>query len=290
MGTTRVWKGNDSSTPNDYSVVGNWDTPVGANAVPEAGDTVVIPPGSGSITAGLAQSGVELISFRVEPGYNGRIGIRGTSGAGPTYLQIDLLTDTGICELSTTNYCYLNIGSADTDVTVFSAAGGTIGACGTCLVGTAIQTLSVHNGYVALAAHTGNLADCDDIQLRGNSLLYRGAGAGSSAATIMGGTLLDAGGITQCDIYSGRYRSIESAPLTTLNVYGGSCVLNSTDTVGTVNLKGTGASVDLTQSGLARTITNFNYDEGRLVKTPATTITNFNISSLAFNMSCSTLR
>jgi len=282
---TRVWKGNDSSTPNDYSVAGNWDT-----AVPTAGDTVVIPAGSGSITAGLAQSGVELISFRVEPGYNGRIGIRGTSGAGPTYLQIDLVNDTGICELSTTNYCYLNIGSADTDVTVFSAAGGTIGDYGTCLLGTAIQTLSVHNGYVALAAHTGNLADCDDIQLRGNSLLYRGAGAGSSAATIMGGTLIDSGGIAQCDIYSGRYRSIESAALTTLNVYGGSCVLNSTATVGTVNLKGTGASVDLTQSGLARTITNFNYDEGRLVKTPATTITNFNISSLAFNMSCSTLR
>ena len=281
---TRVWKGNDSSTPNDYSVAGNWDT-----AVPTAGDTVVIPPGSGSITAGLAQHGVELASFRVEPGYNGRIGIRGTSGAGPTYLRIDI-ADNGTCELSTTNYCYLNIEGADTDITVFNAAGGTIGDYGTCLLGTAIQTLSVHNGYVALAAHTGNLADCDDIQLRGNSLLYRGAGAGNSAATIMGGTLIDAGGVTQCDIYSGRYRSIESAPLTTLNAYGGNCVLNSTTTVGTVNLKGTGASIDLTQSGLARTITNFNYDEGRLVKTPATTITNFNISSLAFNMSCSTLR
>ena len=283
---TCLWRGNDSSNPGDYSVAGNW-----SGAVPVADDTVIIPAGSGNITAGLNQASIELEEFTVQEGYTGRIGIRPTSGAAPTYLQLGIMTNSP-CELTLSNYAYIDVDNSDIDVTVFRAAQGTSGDYGLCLLGSAIQTLSVHQGSVGLGYQRGNLADCDDIQLRAGALLYRGAGSGSSAATIMGGTLIDAGGISQCDIYSGVLKAVENCPFTTLICYGRRTILNNDAGTGgtTVNLKGANATLDLSQSGIPRTIVTLNYDEGRLIKTPATTITNFNVSSLAFDMSCATLR
>ena len=272
---TRIWKGNDSSTPNDYSVAGNWDT-----AVPTASDTVIIPAGSASITAGLNQSSVELAEFTVQEGYTGTIGIRGASGAEPTYLQIDLANDSP-CEFTLQNHAYVNIGTSDVDVTVFRAATGAQGDYGLCLQGTGIQTLSVHAGSVGLAHQRGDIGHCDDIQLHGSALLYRGQGADNSTATISGGTLVDAGGISTCNIYSGRFTSIEKAALTTLNCYGGRSVLSSVTTVTTVNMKKPSCSLDFSQNGNPRTVTTLNFEEGDIKFHPNVTITNFNHSTLA---------
>ncbi|MCH8923988.1 MAG: hypothetical protein IIA67_12670, partial [Planctomycetes bacterium] len=64
---TNAWL---STADGNYGTAANWS----AGSIPAINEEVIIPAGTPSITAGLAQSGVAIGGFYVEEGYEGTIG------------------------------------------------------------------------------------------------------------------------------------------------------------------------------------------------------------------------
>ena len=59
-----------STADGNYGTAANWSL----GHAPQAGEDVVIPSGSPSITSGFNQAGVAIAAFTVEQGYDGAIG------------------------------------------------------------------------------------------------------------------------------------------------------------------------------------------------------------------------
>jgi len=69
----------------------------------------------------------------------------------------------------------------------------------------------------------------------------------------------------------GSVNTLSSAAITTLNGFGGTITHNGTGTITTANLDG--SELDLTDSGLARTVTTLNLDAGGIIKYDPSVVT-----------------
>lgn len=244
---TKTWKGDDATTPNSWSVAGNWD-----GGVPVNSDDVIIPAGSAAITAGLNQSAVTLNSLIVENGFDQNIG--STTG--------DLQIGTSRFEFSALGGTqYIDLGSSNIDALIKNAAQPGDGFFGLYLIGSSLNTVSVDNGRVAIAGLGGQTATVDDARVIGTGTLKLGSGVTLTDTYLTGeGTILQYCAGTNVDVHAGLFRSYGVGAITTVNAYGGELILNSSGTITTLNQYG--GEVDLTKSAIARTVTNYNVKKG----------------------------
>jgi len=262
MADNKTWVGDDSGNEGDWSVAANWSP----SGVPVATDHVRIPASSSEdITAGLNQSAVALGDVIVEKGYTGTIG----TSAG--YLQID----PNRFQFEGTGESYIDLGSAAIDVLILdTATAPATGQHGLYLKGSAIAILSVLDGDVAVAGLHGETATVTTARTVGDrAKLTLGAGVTlTNLDTVKGEATLRCA-CTTIDVLGGQLTTEEVGAITTLNVRDGTAYPNSTGTITTLNLHG--GTVDLTGSGLARTITTLVHNGGAILYDPASvTITN----------------
>lgn len=244
---TKTWKGDDATTPNSWSVAGNWD-----GGVPVNSDDVIIPAGSLAITAGLNQSAVTLDSLIVENGFDQNIGSA----------TADLQIGTSGFEFSALGGTqYIDLGSSNIDALIKNAPEPESGFFGLYLIGSSLNTVSVDSGKVAVAGLGGQTATVDDARVIGNGILKIGSGVTLGDSYITGeGTILQYCAGTNVDVLAGLFRSYGEGAIATINAYGGELIPNSSGTVTDINHYG--GAVDLTKSGIARTVTNYNVKKG----------------------------
>jgi hypothetical protein len=238
----KIWTG---ATDGDYGTAGNWSP----SGVPTASDSVYLTGDySVDITGSLDQSAVAIDKFVVD-GFTGKVGSLALG-----YLQID--PDSFVFDGS--DVCFIDVGSAAIDLSIRSTAGGG-NARGLYLKGSAIAVLSMISGDVGLANQYGETSTAATIRVTGGTLV---AGTGATLTTVdaYGGTTRLGANVTTLNVYSGTILTSSTAAITTLNGYGGTVTHNGTGTITTANLEG--AELDLTNSGLARTVTTLNLKSG----------------------------
>jgi len=265
----KIWTG---VTDGDYGTAGNWSP----SGVPTTSDSVYLTADySVDITGSLNQSAVAIDKFVVD-GFTGKIGSLALG-----YLQID----PDSFSFDGSGVSFLDIGSAAIDVNVRATAGGGT-TRGLYLKGSAIAVLSIIRGNVGLANQYGETSTAATIRVTGGTMV---CGSGSTVTTVdaYGGTTRLATNVTTVNAYSGTITTSSTAAITTLNGYGGTITHNGTGTITTANLEG--AELDLTNSGLARTVTTLNLKAGGVINyDPAViTITTQNEANVPVRISAS---
>lgn len=249
----RIWIGTDGA----YSTAGNWSP----SGVPAAGENVRIPAGSGSITSGLDQSAVEIGYFIVEEGYTGTIGVAGSNGGLPTYLQIDC----DRFEYAGGTKSWIDVTDSAIPIEVKKTAPGGTGTRGLYLKGSAITTLSVMAGSVGLAVHHTETSTATTIRVCGDSAsVWAGAGVTlTNFYMTRGSGEMRCSASTGVTIHGGTFRSTEVGTIGTLTIDGGTAYPESTGTITTLNADG--GTVDFTGSSESRTVTTFKQNPGSTV-------------------------
>jgi len=265
----KIWTG---ATDGDYGTAGNWSP----SGVPTASDSVYLTADySVDITGSLDQSAVAIDKFVVD-GFTGKIGSLALG-----YLQVD----PDSFSFSGFGVSFVDVGSAAIDIDVRStASGGT--TRGLYLKGSAVTVLSVIGGNVGLANQYGETSTAATIRVLGGTLVC-GTGATLTTVDAYGGTTNLGANVTTLNAYSGNVATSSAAAITTLNGYGGTVTHNGTGTITTANLEG--ATLDLTDSGMSRTVTTLNLKaNGSIIYDPSViTITTQNEADTPVRISAS---
>ena len=261
---TRIWSGDDATTPYDWSVTGNWQ----GGTVPVSTDDVYIPAGSAKITAGLNQSSVSLNSLTIQEGYDRDIG----SATG--YLQIgtgSLVID------SAGGQQFIDVGSSAVSPEIRGTGTAGIGARAVNLLGSAIATLSVNAGSVGVAIAGDATSTIATARVLSGDLLL---GKGVTLTTLYqrGGSVDQHCASTLSELQGGTLETAGSGAISTVSIFGGTFISNSSGTVTTLNAYG--GSVDFNQSSVSRAVVSLNI----IANDPVTlmvdeeymTITNYN--------------
>jgi hypothetical protein len=267
--TDKIWTG---GTDSDYGTAANWSP----SGVPVAADSVYLTADYNvNITGSLDQSLIALDKFVVD-GFTAKIG---TLALG--YLQID----PNSLSFSGSDVCFIDVGAAAIDLDIRSTGGGG-GTRGLYLKGSAIAVLSLIRGDVGLANQYGETSTAATIRVTGGTM-HCGTGATLTTVDAYGGTTRLAANVTTLNAYSGSISTSSTAAITTLNGFGGTITHNGTGTITTANLDG--AELDLTNSGLSRTVTTLNLDAGGIIKydPSVVTITTQNEASVPVRISAS---
>ena len=221
---TRTWNGTDATTPNDWSVAGNWDEA----AVPVNGDDVYFVTGSADVTAGLNQSAVSLNSINFGVKWSGSIA---------TALQVDATNVDYANKLGTVflegAYTTVNVQATSIDSPALKFEDSTVttlrvtGGSGTVFVDEN-STVSgsvdmIGAGSVKVEIEAGATVSAADITIdEGTFLTYEEV----DTVTQFGGTVafVNASGTTNTiTMYKGtcKYKPTGAATLSTLTMYGG---------------------------------------------------------------------
>lgn len=216
--------------------------------VPVATDNVLIPAGAQQISSGLEQSGVAIADFTVDEGYDGLIG----TAAG--YLKID----PNSFSFAGSGLAYINIGSANIDVTVTrSASGGGTRPAGFFLLGSNIANLITTSGAsVSVAGLPNETATVATWRNLGAAIH---SGTGLSLTTLVmesgSGVLRWTSAITTATLRGGSLTTKGSGTTTTFNLDGGTFVYGSGN-ITTLNQDG--GTLDTSKLTTARTIATLN--------------------------------
>jgi|TARA_R110000824_G_scaffold9642_3_gene42850 hypothetical protein len=249
----KIWTG---ATSGDYGVSTNWSP----SGVPIAADSVYFTADYNvNVTGSLDQSSIALDKFVVD-GYTGKIG---TLALG--YLQID----PDSFSFSGSDVCFIDVGAAAIDLDVRGTGGGG-STRGLYVKGSAIAVLSLINGNLGLANQYGETSTAATIRVTGGTM-HCGTGSTLTTVDVYGGTINLGASVTTLNAFSGTVNTSSAAAITTLNGYGGTITHNGTGTITTANLDG--AELDLTDSGLARTVTTLNLDAGGIIKYDPSVVT-----------------
>lgn len=247
----KTWIGTDGS----YSTVGNWSP----SGVPTTGDAVYIPAGGGSISTGLNQSAVtDILSFEVAEGYTGTIG----SSAG--YLQLDLVNTTGIFIFSGIGEAYIDLGNSAISPSIRETYSPDVGYHGLYLKGSALVTLNVIGGDVAVAGIFGETSTLTTARAVGRSAkLYLGAGVSlTTMYQTAGDNRMDCAATT-VTVWGGKLLTRGAGAVTTMTIGGGAVRSESTGTITTLNANA--GEVDFTGSGASRTVTTLAHNPGATI-------------------------
>jgi len=241
---TRTWAGDDSTTPNSWSVAGNWVE----NSVPVSTDDVYIPAGSLDITAGLNQSAVTLNSLTIQQGYTGDIG----SSAG--YLQIGITSGSNVFITASGGTQFIDFGASTTDVSVMGTGGASTGNSALNIIGSALDVIDIASGNVGIARPPGDTATVTTLRLRGGNL-YVADGVTLTTLELSGGSASVYSGGTTVEVFGGTVNLVEGA-YTTVTVWDGTVKSGTVGTITTLNANG--GFVDFSVSGIPRTVTTAN--------------------------------
>lgn len=241
---TRTWKGTDATTPNSWSVAGNWVE----NSVPVTGDEVYIPSGSAAITAGLSQSSVTLNALTIQSGFSANIG--STDGA----LQIGVAAGTNFFVTASGGTQYIDVGSSTCDIEVYSTGSPSSGNSSFNIIGSAIDVLSVNGGSVGVGRVPGETATVTTLRILGGSVVL-GDGVTLTTVDISSGAFTTNSPVTTLNVFGGSATAKQGA-LTTVNLYDGAFFGLSVGTITTLNVYG--GRADFSASGVPRTVTTAN--------------------------------
>lgn len=263
MANNKIWTGASSG---NWSTTGNWLDGV----LPGSGDNIYfVADYNVDLTSSLDRTAVafDYGNIIVEPGFTGKIGTK------TAYLEIRC---TGV-DFKGSGETYLDVNTSAIDIRVDGTAAAATGKSGLYLKGSAIDEINVISGSVGIAAKAGETTTATTLTVNGGTVLV-GDGCTLTNATVYSGSFTSQASITTLKNYNGSVTTEESAAITTLNLYSGSHTHNGTGTIATANIEG--GTLDLFQSGLARTVTTLNLNPGgNIVYDPdLITITTLNIT------------
>lgn len=246
----------------DASVAGNYSPA----SVPVAADELFIeanPSGTDvSITSGLtAFSALTLLSLNISQTYTGSIG---TTSA---YLVANATTVNIGYQYGSTSIASgsplirLNLGTVQSTVNIFnSSSSSTLTNAGPIsLLGThASNVLNIEAGTVSVATDPTEVSTLATINSGGG--LFLGSGCTLTTINAFGGTCLIRSALTTLTQTGGAVVTAGTGAITTANVYSGSYVAGSTGTITALNIQS--GSVDFSQDPRAKTVTTCNVFNG----------------------------
>lgn len=255
----KTWLGDNAGNIGDWGVAANWSP----SGVPTAGDDVRIPAGSEKISGSLNQSAVALGDVIVEDGYTNAIGTR-TAPADPTYLQID----PNFFRFEGTGVSYIDTGGTGSiNPEIYKTATAGDGLRGLYLKGTNFSVVSISDGQVAIAGFHGESATVPTLRLLGGSC-WIGDGVTLTTLDIYDGDHVLRAAATTVNLYKGELLTREKGAITTVNVEGGTFTSDASGTITNLNINN--GTVDLTKSGIGRTVSNLKVNpKGSLFYDPA---------------------
>ncbi len=273
---TKKWVGGSTSGTTDPTVTLNWNP----SGVPVNGDDVYVegnPSGTNySIDTALNTvfAAVTLNSFNVSQTYTANIGITNNGTNATTYAYL-LLGGTNTAAITVTlGYQYggtqaangspllrLNTGSMRTTWNVIgSSASSSLANAGP------VTLLGTHTSNT-LAVTAGSVSICQDptetskiLTLNNGGNLTLGLGVTLTTLNVTGGTCLIQSGFGTLTQTSGVVNMVGTGTASTLNIYGGSIGCNSTGLITTITAQA--GIVDFSKSTLARTVTNVSLGAG----------------------------
>lgn len=218
--------------------------------IPRAGENVRIPAGSGSISSNLDQSGVAILGFYVEEGYDGTIG----SATG--YLRID----PDVFEYNSLGTGYIDLHSAAITATVHDTGPGDTGTYGLYLRGSALSLVDARGGSVGIAALPGETSTVTTIRISNKgTTVFCGAGVSlTSVIPMFEGNLYLNCAATTVTKYGGNVYLGEASAVTTVNDLGlGEFHWGSSGNITTYNMRGR-SRLNMRASNATRTLTTLN--------------------------------
>jgi hypothetical protein len=215
--------------------------------IPQAGEDVRIPAGSGSISSNLDQSAVAIDDFIVEEGYDGTI------GAATGYLLID----PNKFEFNSREQAYIDVHTAAITCIVHDAGGADDGEYGLNLRGSAIVLLDVRGGSVGVAPNALETAAVTTLRITGErTIVMCGPGVTLTTAGMFHGNLWLRCNVTTLTMYAGIVYLQETAAATTVNNLGGNFHWGSSGNITTYNARG--GVLNMRASMAARTLGTLN--------------------------------
>ncbi len=270
MPSNKIWLG----TTGDLATAGNYS----ASGVPAAGDSLRVQVGSGNITASLSALSTGTLSGSLatvifEDGCAQTVGTT-TAPMKFTATRFDGIFSGG--------QQFFDLEASAISIRVKAGSGGT-GQFGTYIKGSALATIDIEGGYVAVAGLSFETATATAIRVVDSGAnVFIGEGVSLTTLEVAKGT---------CDlrcaattVYNwGTLTTWGSGAITTVNQYAGTLTPESTGTITAINLYG--GTVDLTTSGAARTVTTINFMAGGngVLLTDTGVITHTNAPALPAN-------
>jgi hypothetical protein len=273
--------------PLDWSSGGNWDTGLAPGNA--ASQNVYIGDWVGDILYGLDQSGIAntLSSLNFDRSFTGKLGVEGATGYSGTYLEIkaskvDIGQHYGSGSPLGSARLMIDTGVVISTITVHHAATPLTYKPAVRLLAAAAPTVAhVRKGSVGFAfdpwetATIGTINETFVNQVNTDADVFIGSGVTLTTLTKKAGDCTIGCAATTVTNEAGDLIVRGAGAVTTMNIFGGNATCDSTGTISTLNIKGSGVA-DFTKSTAARTVTDVKLDpRGKIKYDPAiVTITN----------------
>lgn len=226
-GTITDATGTANSGPNDWNTAANWS----GGTVPTAADDVLVINSSSSILFGLDQGSLNLTSLRIGESFRGDVG---DSGNGyqlslGTVTNAHLAPATGVVRLdATVTSTYIRRTAAVQDAVVLGGQASTL----------VLDGGNVRGEVRTLASMT--LATVNVVDVAPGAALVIGASSSPTTFRMTSGRCEFSGsGVSTLDLAGGTFVMLESATLTTCDVYSGATLdYQSSGTIATVRVVG----------------------------------------------------
>ena len=255
--TVTMWLGTDATSPTDFSTAANWS----AGSVPVASDDLIFTNSyNNPMTEGVDQGTTAFSSFYVEAGYTAQIGS----------FESPLISDVSKFDYHGGGVIWVKLGaSGGIPVNVTNSGATANGAWGVNIDGD-VSTLSVSGGSVAVNVEAGFSGSLTALHSMGGQTVLGSNLTAVTSVDVLGGVVETRESVPTVRVYSGTFKTADAAAITTkLSVYGGDCVLNGTGTIADILLDSDGGStLDFTQTGISRTVTNIKNNGGVVVYNP----------------------
>lgn len=258
-----------SAGPNDWSTAANWS----GGAVPVNGDDVYLEDSDVDILYGLDQSSVTPTTFNIAMSYSGKIGLPYTnedSSSGSyieyreRYLKIGAATvHAGRGDGAGSQRINLNLGTTNATINIYNSAAPESGREKTILLldTHASSVLNVYRGSVGVALEAGHTSQFATQRIgyvdskASDSQVRNGPGVTLATLAMAGGVVNVGHAVTTLTQDDGTLTLEGSGAIGTLVVNAGTCYYNTTGTLTTGTVSGTGA-IDFSQDLRAKTVTN----------------------------------
>lgn len=254
-----TWLGTTSTA---FGTAANWS----GGSVPSASDSIRFVANYSNPIAAHDFSGTALADVVFEKGFAATVG----SKTGNLKLTCTFF------EFAGTGVSYIDLAAssiAPRVVTTATTPGAGLYALN--LIGSALTTLSVESGSVAVAAAHGTTSTVATIRQRGGELKV-GEGTTLTTYSGYGGTATILASMTNANVYGSSVTTGEQGTITTLTMESGLLVANSSGTITTATLNG--GELDLASSGGNRTVTTLQVNAGGSISYDPSAITLSTIS------------
>lgn len=253
--------------PNFISAAANWSD----NAAPANSDVLVIDSGTIPILYGFdALDALTGVTVRILEGYQGvEIGLPNDNNDGDYYFEYrtkELTLDGGTIEVNCSTLQRLRVNTQSTAATYrIINTGQRLDALVPVVLITgnhSSNTIDVTRGDVAIAFYPGQTSQFPTVRMAfannqaSDSQVFIGPDCTLTTISKTGGILTTNSNVTTLSQQpNGGTMRVEAGAVTTLNVDGGTCIYNSTGTLGTGRVSNEGF-LDFDQDSRPKTVTN----------------------------------